>query len=169
MKLSGIYKIINKTNGKYYVGSTNDFNKRQRDHIRELNFNRHHCVGLQRAWNKYGSVKFDFLIIEPILNKGNLLIIEQNYLDLARKEQLNCYNSSYVAGGGIIWKGGVNPRTGIPHTQQTKQIMSERAKGRVISLKQRNQVGEANKNRRIKREELKNSIRQTNWNYLDYR
>ena len=109
-RLSGIYKIVNKTNGKYYVGSSNNISKRFRDHKRELTFNRHHCIGLQRAWNKYGSNKFDFVIIENILSNDDLLTTEQKHLDNAMTDKENCYNSSFVAGGGIIWKDGINPR-----------------------------------------------------------
>src|ERR1035437_367642 len=35
-KISGIYKIINKVNNKYYVGSSNDVKKRWREHRGEL-------------------------------------------------------------------------------------------------------------------------------------
>ena len=61
---SGIYKIINKVNGKYYVGSTKDFNKRWLDHKSALIGNRHPNDKLQRAWNKYGQDKFEFVITE---------------------------------------------------------------------------------------------------------
>ena len=68
MKISGIYKIINKINGKYYVGSSvniKDYpNNRWSRHIADLNANRHHNDYLQRAWNKYGQDAFEFIIIE---------------------------------------------------------------------------------------------------------
>ena len=54
-KISGIYKIVNKVNGKYYVGSSNDVLKtRFYEHKRLLTKNKHFNVKLQNAWNKYG-------------------------------------------------------------------------------------------------------------------
>src|SRR3989304_1436717 len=63
-KISGIYKIINKTNGKYYVGSSNDIIGRWFTHKSQLNRNNHCNPHLQRAWNKYGKDNFEFIIVE---------------------------------------------------------------------------------------------------------
>ena len=48
----GIYKIINKVNGKYYVGSSLNINKRWSVHKSALSKNKHHNDHLQNAWNK---------------------------------------------------------------------------------------------------------------------
>lgn len=77
---SGIYKIINILNNKFYIGSSVDLKKRFREHIRRLKRNTHHCVYLQNSFNKYGENNFKFEIIEycDILE---LKIKEQYYLD----------------------------------------------------------------------------------------
>jgi len=50
-KISGIYKIINKIDGKYYVGSSQDINKRWNSHLNKLNKNNHINIHLQRKSN----------------------------------------------------------------------------------------------------------------------
>ena len=62
-----IYKIINRVNDKFYVGSTVNKKVRFREHRKQLRGNRHHCKHLQAAWNKYGEVKFDFVVVEEVM------------------------------------------------------------------------------------------------------
>lgn len=93
-----IYKIINKVNGKFYLGSTNNFNRRVRDHSNLLNKNKHHSILLQRAWNKYGENNFDFKIIEIV--NGDLKKKEQEYLDNNIDSGDRCYNISKYSVGG---------------------------------------------------------------------
>ena len=49
----GIYMIQNTTNGKIYIGQAIDIEKRWKNHIWELDNNRHTNKHLQRTWNKY--------------------------------------------------------------------------------------------------------------------
>lgn len=103
MKISGIYKIINRITGKYYVGSSMNIMKyRWPRHKSSLNNNNHKNDHLQNSWNKYGEQNFELKIVEELKNidKQNLLIIEQKYLDIAKTEQDKCYNLKFVAGGG---------------------------------------------------------------------
>ncbi len=93
-KISGIYKIVNKVNGKYYVGSSvnicgNRRGTRWKRHIWDLNRNKHGNDYLQRAWNKHGKNVFEFVLIEICL-PHNLLSLEQKYLDIAKNEQHKC-------------------------------------------------------------------------------
>ena len=61
-----IYCYTNKINNKSYIGRTENIHKRWLRHISELNSNKHHCLHLQRAWNKYGKDNFTFSIIQSI-------------------------------------------------------------------------------------------------------
>jgi group I intron endonuclease len=103
-KVSGIYKIVNKINGKYYVGSSKNIlgeNGRWSDHYNDLIKNAHYNTHLQRAWNKYGYLSFDFIIIQLSLLE-TLLQDEQYYLNIAKCEKHMCYNLRYQASGGDI-------------------------------------------------------------------
>jgi group I intron endonuclease len=133
-KITGIYKIINKTNGKYYIGSSKNITKRFWTHRTLLNRQKHENVYLQRAWNKYGKDNFEFSIIE-ILEEENLLKIEQKYLDIAMLERNKSYNLNFGAfrvkhAPETIEKlrrinmGKNNPRFGVSPSQYTRNLVS---------------------------------------------
>ena len=94
-KSSGIYKITNKINGKYYIGSASIICNRWWIHISKLRKNYHPNTHLQNAWNKYGEKNFEFSIIETV-PKEKLIEVEQKHLD--NIEQNKCYNTSMIAG-----------------------------------------------------------------------
>jgi group I intron endonuclease len=98
---SGIYKIINKIDGKYYVGSSSNFKKRWKQHLITLRSHKHHNDFLQRSWDKYGEQNFIFEIVEYV-DETKLLIVEQKYLDIAKQEQNKSYNLNWEASGGNI-------------------------------------------------------------------
>ncbi len=74
----GIYKITNKVNSKIYIGSTNNFSRRKREHFRSIEKLRGNSI-LRNAINKYGKDNFIFEIIEET---SDLLEREQHYIDL---------------------------------------------------------------------------------------
>lgn len=93
--MKAIYKITNKINGKFYLGSTKNVRKRKGTHFSSLKHNKHHCTPLQRAVNKYGVENFEFEILESC---EECLIEEQIWLD--NLDWSKCYNVSKFAGGG---------------------------------------------------------------------
>lgn len=99
--ISGIYKIVNKIDGKYYVGSSCDIQRRWKTHIYYLTRNRHINDYLQNAWNKYGNNSFELLIVE-LSDKEKNFLVEQKYLDIAKTEQDKCYNLNFESKGGCI-------------------------------------------------------------------
>jgi group I intron endonuclease len=89
--ICGVYKIINKTNGKFYIGSSKDVKNRWRQHKRKLNSGTHGNPHLQNAWNLYGEEGFLFEIIEecpPELQFEK----EQYYLNTLNPFDDNGYN-----------------------------------------------------------------------------
>lgn len=106
----GIYQIVNTVNGKRYVGSSVNVEKRLNEHFRVLSLGKHHCVALQRAFNKYGRDSFQGGIIKECDN-GSLLCEEQKVID-ERAE----YNSSRTAGSPL----------GTRHTEKTRRKYSKR-------------------------------------------
>lgn len=98
-KISGIYKIINKIDGKYYVGSSKNIYKRWIKHKSLLRHNKHINDYLQNAWNKFGESNFEYVITE-ICTYDSLKTIEQKYLDIANQEQDKSYNLNFESSGG---------------------------------------------------------------------
>ena len=117
MPLSGIYQILNTQNGKFYVGHTRDFKRRQATHLCYLKRGDHHSPHLQNAWNKYGAESFKFQMIDPCDDETMLVPLEQSYLDDPSLEGM-LYNLSDDA-----------RHSGTP-SETTRQKMSESAKKR---------------------------------------
>lgn len=97
---SGIYEIVNTTNGNRYVGSAIDFKARFWLHRYELKNAKHGNRHLQSAWNKYGASCFRFKRI-LICASQHLLLYEQIALDALNPK----YNICRVAGNslGVKW------------------------------------------------------------------
>lgn len=121
---SGIYKILNKINGKFYIGSAVNFKRRFARHQRLLNAKEHPNEHLQNAWNKYWNISFEFIVLQYVENKKDLIRYEQIWLDFTK-----CYDREI---GYNICKIA-NNRTGILHSLLSKAKMSIAAKGRVKS------------------------------------
>ena len=113
---SGVYKIQNTVNGKFYIGSTSwDFKKRWRRHKYLLRNNKHDNPHLQYSWNKYGEVNFKFEIIE-ICNSTDCFVREQHYLDTLHPQ----YN--ILTNAGTV--------RGYRHTAATKAIIGAASTGK---------------------------------------
>lgn len=93
MKKSGIYQILNKVNGKSYIGSSINLAWRKTKHFTELRNNKHHSIILQRAFLKYGEDNFEFKILVNCLPEY-LIKLEQWFIDNINSE----YNVAKIAG-----------------------------------------------------------------------
>lgn len=125
---SGIYKIINLTNSKIYIGSAKDVAIRWRNHKRELLNNKHHNRYLQRSWNKYEEGNFQFEVVEYVGDVELLIEREQYYIDLFHAcNRKYGYNINPVAGSCL----------GRVHTQETKQKIREKHIGKKMSEESR--------------------------------
>lgn len=81
--MRGVYKIENIKNGKKYIGSSKDIDKRSYQHRRELENKTHHSVKLQHAWSKAKNKDiFLFDVIEVVDDISALKEREQYYIDL---------------------------------------------------------------------------------------
>lgn len=94
---TGIYAIVNKINGKQYIGSAaKSFKQRWRDHIKTLRGNRHSSPILQAAYNKYGEESIEFKVLE-VCDREKCIEREQLYLDTLSPE----YNICKTAGNTL--------------------------------------------------------------------
>lgn len=94
---SGIYKILCRVSGKFYIGSSCDTHKRRLEHWSSLRRGAHHASRLQRAWTKYGEAAFEFEVIERVPVE-RLIEAEQRWLDTSRSYDRDFgYNSATCA------------------------------------------------------------------------
>jgi group I intron endonuclease len=146
----GIYQIINKLDGRVYIGSSNNLKSRKYRHFLLLNNNNHDNIYLQRSYNKVKSkyeeknIKnyFIFEIIKRIEKyedkeklKEELLKWEQHYLDVfiikGNIDKKRCYNLCPTVINKLGFrhtKETINKlresHLGKKHTEETKQKMS---------------------------------------------
>lgn len=134
--MSGVYKITNTINNKFYIGSTINFKIRFKDHKKFLNQNNHGNSYLQKSWNKNKEENFIFEIIEFIEDISKLLEREQYYLDTLQSWKRSIgYNICEIAGSvlGIKWKqssknkitGGNNHFFRKTHSDKQKESWSK--------------------------------------------
>ena len=142
---SGIYKITNLKNGKFYIVSSKDIEFRWSEHKKHLNGNYHINKKLQNAWNFYGKENFEFTIIE-LINDFGLLVKEQFYLDMFKPHMKEIgYNINPSAYGGdtitnnpnkeqiiknMTVANNVGHMHGKKHSDEAKERQRERAVGR---------------------------------------
>ncbi len=129
---SGIYKIENVLNDKFYIGSAIILNKRKNQHFYYLRKNKHPNVHLQRSFNKHEEKNFKFSIIE-LCDRKYLIEREQYYIDILNPD----FNICKIAGSSLGRK--VSEQTIIKmkishskrncnHSEETKIKMSLIAK-----------------------------------------
>jgi len=128
MKKSGIYKIINVVNNKFYVGSAVDLRRRKTRHFSELRLGKHNNAHLQAAWDKYGEKAFTFAVIEEHPEGTDLLAAENIWL----KEHVGkdyCYNLGVDATAPMLGRGGeLSPTWGRKRTPE--ELAAQSWKGR---------------------------------------
>lgn len=113
---SGIYKIKNKTNDKFYIGSTNKLDRRFYEHKCRLRSDTHKNTYLQSAWDKYGEENFKFEVI-IYCSEQDLEFYEQIFLDE--------YNSYKKDVGYNLAKCVEAPNRGKEFTKEHKDKISK--------------------------------------------
>jgi group I intron endonuclease len=153
----GIYKIINKHNDNFYIGSAVNLKRRKARHFSELRHNKHDNKHLQNAWNLYGESNFEFTVVELVEDKANLYEAEDRWLN-GHVGKLYCYNLGMAAISPMLGLcGPLSPTYGYRHTAEAKAKIgaagigrfvsaetrakrSKKLKGRIISQEQRQQI-----------------------------
>jgi group I intron endonuclease len=114
--MTGIYQIKHTESDRCYVGSSVNIDKRWREHRSQLRRNLHHSPYLQRTWNKYGPLSFEFVVLESC-SVANLISREQAFIDATHP----VFNTALVA--------GQSPMLGRTHSMETRQILSIKSIG----------------------------------------
>ncbi len=137
---SGIYRILNAKNGKFYIGSSTNCRRRFNQHKSALRKGKHDNIYLQRAWAKYSEESFIFEILE-------LTEDLQNREDFYLKSLKPPYNLSFetIPGRDLRLffanltseekKSWIAKRNftfaGKKHSEESKLKMSKALKGRI--------------------------------------
>lgn len=127
MKDPVVYWIRNRTNGKFYVGSTTQRYVRWRTHKKKLRAGTHHCRHLQAAWNKYGEKAFEFSVVEVVLDVALLEAAEDRWLS-EHVGKPHCYNSGRSSSAPMRGRcGPEHPNYGKPMSGEQKQKLRDAA------------------------------------------
>lgn len=131
---SGIYQIRNLVNGKLYIGSAENLQRRKCTHLNELRNSKHHSNRLQNAFNKYGEENFIFEVIEFCEDKNKLIEHEQYWID-----RFETYNKE--KGYNICDKAG-KPKNlkGYKFSEEHNKKISEAKTGIKLSEEHKNNV-----------------------------
>lgn len=156
--ISGIYKITNKINNKSYIGQSTKVKNRIAVHRRAAR-----TLVISKAILKYGVDNFEFEV---------LLYCEIHELDRYEKELIGIYNTASPNGYNIElgghenkvvseetkkklseqrkgwYVGEKNPFYGKKHNEESKRIMSETHKGKIISDEHKKIISEISKLRK---------------------
>lgn len=140
-----IYKITNNINGKSYIGQHKYYNSL----LVEDNY-MGSGIHLKRAQKKYGIENFTKEIITIAMSKSEADVLERYYIEKERKSNTyGCYNIADGGYGGGM-KGhhhseesksqisdsnkGHKPSFCRPRTEEEKQKMREKMKGKKLNL-----------------------------------
>jgi group I intron endonuclease len=141
----GIYRIVNIVDGKFYLGSSNNLAKREREHIWALRKGNHVNDYLQKAFNKYGEANFKFEVLEYVTNESDLRNVEQKYLDSLKPYIRSIgYNLCEDSRGGGL-SGENNPNYQKPMSNEQKLAISKTLKGHLVSDETRKKISKARK------------------------
>lgn len=136
----GIYAIVQRDTGMFYIGSAKQFKQRWENHIKALRVNKHHSSRMQRIYNKHGKDAFVFLAIEYVDDLEALVEREQEWIDKSGCcDRSIGFNTCRTAGS----------RLGMMHTEESKRKMSEtkKSKCRKATDEQRKRLSEISKGR----------------------
>lgn len=167
--ISGVYAILHVDTGRCYVGSSNDVQRRKREHFAKLRRGVHPSRYLQAAWAKHGENAFKFLVLEEVAERTLLGEREQVHLDANKERLLNLVCSAWTTppvsadfrariravhlgkpkSRAHVEKvraarlGGTTSWRGGKHSNATRRKMSLAAMGHDCSVETRKKLSEA--------------------------
>jgi hypothetical protein len=146
-----VYKITNNSNGKIYIGKTNDLEKRWYNHVYCALVNKEPTY-FYNAIRKYGAKNFSIEVIEERLSEELVLERETHWIDFLKSRRRDIGYNMTDGGDGV---------SGLKHTEEnkekqrvkmlgrkasneTKAKMSKAHKGQMVSLETKEKISKAN-------------------------
>lgn len=128
----GIYQILTRHNGKRYIGSSVDIERRWLEHLRDLRGRGHHSTYLQRVYAKHGPNNLEHEVLITC-QPDMLLYYEQQFLDQLRPEYNSCPSAHNTLGRPVL--------------DSTREKLSRARRGKPFSETHRERLAESNRNR----------------------
>ena len=118
--MSGVYCLVNKINGHYYVGSSINLASRMKNYLNNtfLKARQNANMPIVKALLKYDQSNFTLLILEYVEPK--FLTVRETYFITSMKPYYNVLKQGYSS-------------LGYKHTEETKQLLSKLSQNRVHS------------------------------------
>ena len=121
MIIYSIYKVVNKVNGKVYIGFTSNFDARKKSHQKIIKNPKYTSV-FHNSLRKYGWESFEWKVIyQSKERKHTLEVMEPLFI-----EQYNSFNDGY----NMTFGGEGN--LGFFHNEKTKDIIGSRTRGKKL-------------------------------------
>ena len=143
LDFSAIYGIRHAPSGRVYVGSATNLKARLRVHRNSLKKGTHHSRYLQAAWEKYGPESFEFVVLEVVPEKSQLLERENVWITaLQSADQKHGFNMCPTAGSQL----------GMQHSPSTREKMSAAHSGKKKTPEHQQAINAALKGRKLSAE-----------------
>ena len=139
--VSGVYAIIHRDSGRWYVGQSKSVKNRWKEHRNHLRRGTHRNSRIQSAWDRYGEDAFDFviLILAPIHLLNDL---EQAYLDDPETSHFNIARCAEASARGR------------KHSPEHRAKLSASLKGHQHTAETRAKIGAVHRGRKMSPEAI---------------
>lgn len=137
-----VYRILNKVNGKMYIGQSINFSRRKYEHTYDLKMNKHTNPCLQEDYNKYGKQNFIYEILEDNISDIDLLYKETYWMNYyGGIESSEIYNEQDIVSHNEEYNSKIR---GFIHNEETRKKMSKSHQGHLHTLEEKQKIAEAN-------------------------
>lgn len=93
------YKILCKSNQKFYIGMSQEYEKRWRSHVNQLRLGKHNNTLLQNDWLEFGENDFTFTLLDEFEDYILCQEKEMSIINKSNPDQLyNIVKDSSIGG-----------------------------------------------------------------------